>query len=126
MDSRKLDRDDDGKAILAELSERSLFERQFLASWQMILMLEYFQVNEQFVKTAQELRKIEEDIRNDVAHDITAVTDEIICRKTGRHAAEIVDMFRKMMKMLGFDVKSREKWESYEIMNDLIISRIKG
>ena len=31
-----------------------------------------------------------------------------------------------MMKMLGFDVKSGEKWDSYEIMNDLIISRIKG
>ena len=103
-----------------------MFERQFLASWQMILMLEYFEVNEQFVKTAQELRKIEEDIRNDVAHDITAVTDEIIYGKTGWHAEEIVEKLRKMMKMLGFDVKSREKWGSYEIMNDLIISRIKG
>ena len=126
MDSRKLNQDDDGQAILAELSKRSLFERQFLTSWQMILMLEYFDVNEQFVKTAQELRKIEEDIRNDVAHDITAVTDEIIYGKTGWHAEEIVEKLRKMMKMLGFDVKSREKWGSYEIMNDLIISRIKG
>lgn len=125
LDSRKLNQDDDGKAILVELSKRSLFERQFLASWQMIVMLEYFHVNEQFVKTAQELRKIEEDIRNDVAHDITAVTDEIIYGKTGWHAEEIVEKFRKMMKMLGFDVKSREKWGSYEIMNDLIISRIK-
>ena len=74
LDSRKLNQDDDGKAILAELSKRSSFERQFLASWQMILMLEYFDVNKQFVTTAQELRKIEEDIRNDVAHDITPDT----------------------------------------------------
>lgn len=126
LDSRKLNKDDDGKAILAELSRKSVFERQFLASWQMIVMLEYFHVNEQFIKTARELRGIEEDIRNDVAHDITAVTDEIIYGKTGWHAEEIVEKFRKMMKMLGFDVKSRAKWDSYGSMNDLIISRIKG
>src|SRR5699024_8391913 len=112
--------------VLAELSKRSLFEKQFLASWQMIVMLEYFHVNKEFIKIAQELRKIEEDIRNDVAHDITAVTDTIIYTKTGWHAEEIVEKFRKMMKMLGFDVKSREKWNSYELMNDLIISIIKN
>lgn len=126
LDSKRLCRDDDGRAVLAELSKRSLFEKQFLASWQMIVMLEYFHVNKEFIKIAQELRKIEEDIRNDVAHDITAVTDTIIYTKTGWHAEEIVEKFRKMMKMLGFDVKSREKWNSYELMNDLIISIIKN
>lgn len=74
-------------------------------------------------KLAEDIRKVEEKIRNQAAHTVTGITDADVQRFTGFTSSQIMDLIRKAFRYGGINAK-REDWDSYDLMNDLILSRI--
>lgn len=71
---------------------------------------------------AQTIRKAEFNLRNQAAHTVIAVDDELIKRRIGMTAAELFDVIKKMAVRLG--LVSKETWNSYEDMNNLILDKL--
>ena len=71
---------------------------------------------------AQTIRKAEFNLRNQAAHTVIAVDDELIKRRIGMTAAELFDVIKKMAVRLG--LVSKEIWNSYEDMNNLILDKL--
>lgn len=75
------------------------------------------------VNKCSTLRNIEVKIRNSAAHTITAVTDEIIKKKTGHSAKNIIEIMFDVTR--GTDLNfPRNFFESYDKMNDILIEAL--
>lgn len=70
------------------------------------------------------LRKVEFGIRNLAAHEIVAISDETIIKKTGFSGKQIMEMIKKLFHYTGANVKT-EHWNSYNDMNGVIIGLLK-
>ena len=79
--------------------------------------------NPSVIKLCEELRSVETNIRNMVAHDIIEVTSVVIRNKTGYEPEEIMTMLKKACVFAGIPATSTE-WSSYDQMNDVIISHM--
>lgn len=71
------------------------------------------------------LREIEKEIRNVAAHEIISVTDEVLVKKTGYTAKEIMNKIKKLFDYASIPM-SDEDWQSYDKMNDFIIDKMKN
>ncbi len=70
-----------------------------------------------------DLRNIEQNIRNLAAHDIISVTEERILELTGFSSETIMNKIKKLFSYTDLNVK-KEYWDSYDIMNENIIRLI--
>jgi len=86
-------------------------------------LIERFTDNADLKKLVNDIREVEEKIRNDAAHDMISVTDKIVCVKTGYTSAQIMKMIHSAFNYTGINVK-KEYWNSYDDMNRLLLSRI--
>ena len=69
------------------------------------------------------LRKIEKIVRNPAAHEIVGLSDKKIKEMTGYNCKEIIDLIREAFTYTSYNIKSCY-WNSYDAMNDDIISSI--
>lgn len=71
---------------------------------------------------AETIRKAEFTLRNQAAHTIIAVGDELIKRRIGMSASELNSVMRTMSVRLG--LVDKEHWTSYQKMNALIMENL--
>lgn len=69
------------------------------------------------------LREVEKNIRNVTAHEMVCVTDDVIKNKTDFTSNAIMTMIKKVFDHSGIDIKD-DDWNSYDLMNKLIIEKI--
>ncbi len=71
-----------------------------------------------------DLRFVEEQIRNMAAHEIVSITEDTIIRRTGFTGKQIMNKIKDIFTYTGICVKNND-WDSYNDMNREIIDRIK-
>ena len=76
--------------------------------------------SDQIISTAEDLRFVEERIRNLVAHQMVPVTEDSIKSKTNFSPKEIMDKV-KILYNAAYQECGEEKWKSYERMNESIL-----
>lgn len=72
-----------------------------------------------------EIMDIEQAIRNLAAHEIVSVTEEWVKEKTGFSPRQIFELIKFLIVKAGVKV-SKEDWESYDKMNEIIVSKVRG
>lgn len=75
------------------------------------------------VQMAKNLRRVERVLRNEAAHQVVSVTEEVICKKLGMSSDEVMEMIREAFPMAGMPI-TEEQWRSYDVMNRVIIERM--
>ena len=75
------------------------------------------------IPVVRELRKVEEEIRNKAAHQMTCVTEEEIEKMVGISSKKIKRNIEKLFDYAKIPIKT-EYWDSYDLMNEMIIDRL--
>ncbi len=70
-----------------------------------------------------EIIEIEQNVRNQAAHEIVSVTDEWIKNKTGKNADEIFSIIKYLIGKCGFNIPG-SAWNSYDNMNQKILEAL--
>ena len=86
-------------------------------------LIDHFSDNSTLKELVEKLRSVEEQIRNDAAHDVISVTEETIIQKTGFTSTKIMQMIQNLFYYTGISVK-KEYWKSYDEMNRRILKEI--
>lgn len=86
-------------------------------------LIDHFSDNSTLKELVEKLRSVEEQIRNDAAHDVISVTEETIIQKTGFTSTKIMQMIQNIFYYTGISVK-KEYWKSYDEMNMRILKEI--
>ena len=77
--------------------------------------------NEQIVSLIEDLRRVEESVRNTAAHEIVSLSEDKIRKLTGGFDTEkIFQMIKNAFKYTGIGVSPND-WHSYEVMNERIV-----
>lgn len=74
-------------------------------------------------KTMDDLRNVEEKVRNRAAHEIVSIGDEDIKKISGFSSEEIMNKIKKTFTYAGIHL-TENNWNSYEIMNRVIEKQI--
>lgn len=124
---RKWDRNKlQGTKVLETLQrEFKNFDYKNIYSIHLVSLINGLSTNAELKKLVQELRSVEENIRNLAAHEIVSITEDTIKNKTGFTPKVIMDKIKLCFLYSGIKIK-KEYWNSYDVMNDLIIARIEG
>ncbi|MBR2528866.1 MAG: hypothetical protein IKE58_10410 [Blautia sp.] len=69
----------------------------------------------------EDLRRIEESVRNRAAHTMIPVTEDLIVRWTGFSSEQIWDKLKTVAEKSRL-VKGKDVWNSYDEMNQTIIA----
>ena len=72
------------------------------------------------VKLVQDIRDVEENVRNLAAHQIIAITEDKIKELTGFSSKKIMDMLKELFAYTGISIH-KEYWNAYDDMNDWIL-----
>ncbi len=75
------------------------------------------------IQLMQELRKVEENLRNSASHTMISVTERTISIESGFTAEQIMKKLRDCFKYAGINIKT-DQWKDYDKMNDIIIEQI--
>ncbi len=86
-------------------------------------LIDHFSDNSTLKELVEKIRSVEEQIRNDAAHDVISVTEETIIQKTGFTSTKIMQMIQNLFYYTGISVK-KEYWKSYDEMNRRILKEI--
>ncbi|GFO85363.1 type III-A CRISPR-associated CARF protein Csm6 [Anaerostipes butyraticus] len=81
--------------------------------------------NPTMLQLSEEIRKIEANVRNMTAHNLVSVTDVWVKRRCGYTPVEIFELLKQYVKKLHFKIAD-EDWNSYDVMNQMIIEKIQG
>lgn len=90
---------------------------------QLKVFIKEFCRDDEICRYAEIIRNAESELRNQAAHTIVAVDDNIIKRRIGITAEELYNVIKKMAVKLGM-VPSKI-WSSYDDMNEIILSKLK-
>jgi len=75
------------------------------------------------ISIIEDLRKIEELVRNKAAHDLATITDEYIKKTTGYNCLDIMKFIKRAFTYSGINITT-ENWDTYDYMNERIIELI--
>lgn len=81
--------------------------------------------NSKMLELSEKIRSIEANVRNMTAHNLISVTEAWVKRNCGYTPREIFQLLKQYMKKLHLKI-SDEDWNSYNIMNQMIIEKIQG
>ena len=114
-----------GSELLSVLESQSPgeFKYGFIYSVHLKNIITYYSKDPVLTEITENLRSVEEKVRNLAAHTITAITKETIVEKTGFQPNKIMADIKKLFAYTGIKVKA-EYWESYDALNDLIIEKM--
>lgn len=86
-------------------------------------LIEHFSTDVKLKELINNLRYVEEKIRNTAAHDIVSVTEKRIEERTGFLPEKIIHMIQKLFSYTEIKIK-KEYWNSYDSMNNEILKKI--
>ncbi len=120
-----LEKDAQGRKILSILNAyfSSGYKDQFLSEAQMIPVLKETCDDQDLNEAFKDLDNFKKIIRNPVSHTIVAVTPELIGKYVSYDIEYYLRKVKTILNILGFDTKN--EWNSYEKMNEVIINKIK-
>ena len=81
--------------------------------------------NSTMLQLSEEIRKIGANVRNMTAHNLVSVTEAWVKRNCGYTPVEIFELLKQYVKKLHFKIAD-EDWNSYDVMNQMIIEKIQG
>lgn len=103
--------------------EKGGFQAGDISSVHLKVLIEGMSSDGKLIKLVDEVRSVEENIRNLAAHEIVSVTDETIQKRTGFTAQGIMNRIKQLFAYTGIQIRS-EFWNSYDDMNAKILERI--
>ena len=123
LDSLQLQNDENEKKIYRVLSkmnsqnsdgEMTVYSPHFLA------LIQAYHPLDSVKNTSGDLRTVEKNLRNIVAHQMIPVTEKIIFEKTGFTPKKIMEKV-KLLYSTAYQDLGEEKWASYDRMNESIL-----
>lgn len=124
LTSRMLEKDAQGREILGILNDHFHgYTDQFLSEAQLIPVLQKKCDDQDLNESFKDLYNFKKIIRNPVSHTIVAVTPELIGKYVSYDIEYYLRKVKTILNILGFDTKN--EWDSYEKMNEVIINKIK-
>ncbi len=94
-----------------------------VSSDQLVILIDRFTQDNKIRRLTEELRRVEEKVRNVAAHEIVSISDEQIEKTTGFRAEQIMDKIHELFQYTGFSIPDTV-WKSYDKMNEYIIRHI--
>lgn len=96
----------------------------FIYSVQLLnIILEYVPYEKNDIRDmCIDIRIIEDQVRNRVAHEIVGVSDRFIKSKVGYNSEEIMNIIKKLL--FAIDGGMKKYWDSYDKMNTFILERM--
>lgn len=122
-DAKKLKGTEIGEVLKEKF--RGDFKAGAISSFHLKSLLEAFSDNRRIIDLAEDLRQMEEAIRNLAAHEIVSVTADTIIEKTGFTGKQIMDKIKEMFAYTEIHLKSGD-WNAYNDMNEKIIRCMRG
>lgn len=124
-DLEKLNGSDVLNALNSKYERKGGLKEVTVSSDQLVeLLKEFIPISKkELIDLISNLREVEETIRNTAAHEIVSVTDDVIKNKTNFSSNAIMRMIEKVFSYTDLDIRD-EYWNSYDLMNQLIIERI--
>lgn len=101
------------------------FKPNDVGTRQMVPLINKYSEDNVLKQKIKEIMDIEQAIRNLAAHEIVSVTEEWIKEKTGFSSKQIFELIKFLIVKAGVKV-SKEDWESYDKMNEIIVSKVRG
>lgn len=101
------------------------FNAQDIFSIHLKVLIDYFSKNSHLKRLVNDIRKVEEKIRNLAAHEIISVTEETIRSMTGFSSKHIMNIIKELFGYTGIMIQE-ESWNSYDDLNRDIIDRMSG
>ena len=80
--------------------------------------------DKEIVELAEDIREVEYSIRNVAAHQIACIDENFISSSINMKPIEVINKLKRLFQYACQSV-SNDHWNSYDRMNDFIISRIK-
>ena len=114
-----------GTELLSVLESTSSdgFKYGFVYSVHLKNIITYYSNDPVLTEITNNLRSVEENVRNLAAHTITAITKDIIIKKTGFQPTKIMADIKRLFNYTGINVRG-DYWNSYDDLNDVIISKM--
>ena len=97
--------------------------RKPLSSHILVSILEKECPQDKLCEKAQELREIEQNVRNTAAHEIVSVTEDFLMNKVGKNSLQILTLMKQLVHQGITGIKA-DIWKSYDEMNALIIAEL--
>lgn len=109
--------------VLENSYEKNAFRYGDVYSSQLCILLIELGQDVNCKKTVENLRSVESKLRNLAAHQMISVTDISIRKETGFTGGQIMEMIKKAFLYAGMNIK-KECWDSYDQMNEVLLSKI--
>lgn len=128
-DERKLRSDEKGKKIMAVFNDvyatRGGFRYGGVVYAEHLKEIAEVMIEDaKVVPLMQDLRKVEEKVRNLAAHTMVSITDKEVEAKSGFTSSQIMKKIKELCIYAGLNIKA-EQWNDYDRMNDVIIEKIR-
>lgn len=94
-----------------------------ISSDHLLKLIEEFCKNRAIQDAAKQIREVEEAIRNDSAHEMVSVTEDVIEHRTGLTTDKILKLIKRLFGYTGYGIKEAD-WHSYQAMNQEIVQAI--
>jgi len=124
LNSLQQPNDEKGQKIYTALSTKMNFQvssrKLTVYSSHFLDLIQAYHPLDLVKKTSGELRAVEKNLRNMVAHQMIPVTENIILEKTKFTPKEIMDKV-KLLYSTAYQDLGEEKWASYDRMNESIL-----
>src|SRR5699024_7730249 len=101
------------------------FSRKYISADHILKIMRNLLKNSTMLQLSEKIRKIEKNVRNIPAHNLVSVTEAWVKRKCGYIPVEIFELLKQYVKKLHFKIAD-EDWNSYDVMNQMIIEKIQG
>ncbi len=98
------------------------FKPYFVSSDSLLALIETY-CSRDTINCSNRLRETEQKIRNVAAHEISIITDKRVKQMTGYTCDEIICDIKALFKYSGINMTD-DSWNSYEKMNETIVSII--
>lgn len=99
------------------------FDYSFIKSDHLIKIINCTITDNDILNLTKEIRDIEQDVRNLAAHQIAVIDNDYIRKVTNISAFDICNKLKQLFNLTCRQVNN-ENWNSYDHMNDFIISKI--
>lgn len=121
LERSMMEQDEAGQELLNDIEKtrHRTYDTKFLSEDPLISLIQRRLDNDRVKEDFRLLYTIEKQIRNPAAHKVVAITEEDIKDITGRSSKDILDIFKRIIKYLGFSMEDME-WNSYQYMNQEI------
>ena len=125
---RKLQADETGREMIRIFDEAYggfRYDSVVYAGHLKVIAENWRNVDPDAVSLMQDLRKVEERVRNLAAHTMVSITEKKVEAESGFTSTQIMKKIKTLCRYAGLNIKA-EKWNDYDKMNDVIIEKIEN